>query len=299
MLKEDKNKQTKTCILALFLFILFLISLILLAGRLARIGEENRPSKVIVIDKASISKLDEIPPLDSEDANSNLTTDDLKENSVSNPETNVVDKNGIIWNESTHINIFSSTYKNGEQIITATSNNGEKIIAPGTNGSYVFEIKNTGNVAIDYTLETLSEIEPFNMQLPVEIRIKRYDGYWVTGNNGGWLKVNNSNLGNDKFTLGANKRSYYTLYWRWTYEGEDSLDTHLGNEALENDIMLRIKLNTFATENIDKNATGGISFSTGDMFNIGYYFAMAIISMFGIILVLLPKRKEKDKEEEN
>ena len=84
-----------------------------------------------------------------------------------------------VWGTNTQVEIFSVSYVNGEQIITVKSDNGDKVIAPGTENSYTFKLKNTGNVALDYTVEIDAYFTPADITIPITGRLNRYDGKWV------------------------------------------------------------------------------------------------------------------------
>ena len=60
----------------------------------------------------------------------------------------------VVWENETDIEIFKSEYVNGHNEITVLSSDGNGIIAPGTENSYTFNLKNNGNIAIDYTMNT-------------------------------------------------------------------------------------------------------------------------------------------------
>lgn len=86
-----------------------------------------------------------------------------------------------VWSTDTRVEIFHISYVNGEQVVTVNSDNGEKVIAPGTENSYTFKLKNTGNVALDYTVEVDAYFTPADISIPITGRLNRYDGVWIVG----------------------------------------------------------------------------------------------------------------------
>ena len=89
------------------------------------------------------------------------------------PGFEVVDENDVIWGEETKVEIFRTSYENGEGVITAKSDDGEKIVAPGTDNSYTFKLKNTGNVPVKYWLDVDAYITPGDKMIPIESRLNR------------------------------------------------------------------------------------------------------------------------------
>lgn len=81
-----------------------------------------------------------------------------------------------VWNTTTQVELLRVSYVNGEQVVTVKSENGDKVIAPGTENSYTFKLKNTGNVALDYTATLETKFSATNIEIPVTVRMNRYDG---------------------------------------------------------------------------------------------------------------------------
>lgn len=209
--------------------------------------------------------------------------------SVAAPSFEVFDSE-TVWGTDTNVELFRATYENGEQLVTVEGSNGEKVIAPGTTNTYVFKLKNTGNVALDYDVEVEAFFTPEEVEIPVESRIKRYDGEWMLGGEAHFDGVELMNGATDRATLGKGCYTYYTLEWQWPFEGDDALDTALGNLAKEQELLFTLKIKTTATESDDPNAEGGILAPyTGDsgantlMWGIlaGTAFIILIILIFG------------------
>lgn len=204
-----------------------------------------------------------------------------------------------VWNTDTQVEIFHVSYKNGENVITVNSDDGDKLIAPGTENSYTFKLKNTGNVALDYTVELDAYFTPQNIQIPITGRINRYDGKWIAGGKDAYAQVAELDAASDKATLGAGKYTYYTLDWVWPFErGEDELDTELGNLAVQQDLTFTIQIKTMATasDNPDDNS-GILPPYTGDDFNLVLWSALAVGSFIIMLILIIYQKKERKREQ--
>ena len=203
------------------------------------------------------------------------------------------DKN--VWGTNTQVEIFSVSYVNGEQIITVKSDNGDKVIAPGTENSYTFKLKNTGNVALDYTVEIDAYFTPADITIPITGRLNRYDGKWVVGGKDEYANVPVLDTATDSATLGAGKYTYYTLDWLWPFEsGDDELDTLLGNLATEQELTFTIVIKTTATESSNPNDDSGITPpQTGDNSNLTLWIVLAVSSFMMMLFLIFYQKKEK------
>jgi len=217
------------------------------------------------------------------------------------PDFEVSDDNGE-WQTQTEIELFNISYQNGEQNITVESNNGEQIIAPGTNCTYVFKLKNTGNVNLDYTVDLDAFFTPGQVKIPVNSRLLRYDGRWIVGDDDSFETVTELDSAHDSTTIGHGRYVYYTLEWEWPFEsGDDLLDTELGNMATKQDITFTVKIAT--TAQISPTTSGGIGIllpNTGDNSGLDMWLALAggslVVIMFLIIYIIIEKKREKDAQ---
>lgn len=208
------------------------------------------------------------------------------------------DGNGT-WEMQSTIEIFKITYENGEKVITVASDNEDKVIAPGTKNSYTFKLKNTSNVAMDYDLQVKTSVSPSNLEIPLEGKINRFDGKWIFGNKENYDVMNGFKMMSDSYTLGAGKFSYYTLDWQWPFDGNDELDTYLGNLSVDEEIVYAIEIHTVATASVDPNDDGGIQSTpnTGDNSQILLYAIIGGVA-FILILILIIKLKDEDEKDE-
>ena len=204
-----------------------------------------------------------------------------------------------VWTTDTKVDIFSVSYKNGGQEILVQSSNGDKVIAPGTENSYIFKFINTGNVALDYMMEVESLITPGDVEIPITLRLKRYDGTWIAGGKSKYLSAAEDVHIEDASTIGAGMYVYYTLDWKWPYEeGNDEFDTLLGDRATEEDLVFTLVIKTMATESADPNAQGGIPPKTGDDSSFIFWISLGGASLLAFVLILFSKEKEDRKKKE-
>lgn len=217
-----------------------------------------------------------------------------------NPGFMVIDENDVIWGTETEVEIFKVSYENGEGNVTVKSDNGEKVVAPGTENSYTFKLKNTGNVPVRYWLDIDAYITPGDNMIPIESRVNRYDGEWIVGGQKVWVDVPVLDAAEDAGTLGSGKYTYYTLDWRWPFEsGNDEYDTFLGNLAADGeDITITIVIKTVATATDDPGRDDGITPpDTGDNSIISLWIALAVGSVVLIMILLIFLYKEKKRSE--
>lgn len=209
-----------------------------------------------------------------------------------NPDSETSDES-IVWTTNTQVEIFRISYENGEQSITVKSDNGEAVIAPGTSNSYTFKLKNTGDVALDYTVTLDAYFAPGDAAIPVSCRLGRYDGRWVVGNSESYADAAALDAAQDQATLGAGKYVYYTLDWLWPFEsGNDEMDTMLGNLAEEQDLTFTIVIKTTGTESADPHADSGITPpKTGDTGKPELWIAIAVGAFFLILILIFYKRR--------
>ena len=200
-----------------------------------------------------------------------------------------------VWGTNTRVEIFSVSYVNGEQIITVKSDNGDKVIAPGTENSYTFKLKNTGDVALDYTAEIDAYFIPADIEIPITTRLNRYDGKWVVGGKDEYANVPVLDAAEDNGTLGVGKYTYYTLDWMWPFEsGDDELDTMLGNLATEQELIFTIVIKTTATESDNPYDDSGIEPPyTGDNTSLALWIVLAVFSFMMMLFLIFYQYKEK------
>ena len=209
-----------------------------------------------------------------------------------------------VWSTNTQVEIFRVSYVNGEHIVTVNSDNGEKIIAPGTENTYTFKLKNTGNCPLDYTVAVSAGFSPEHITIPIESKLNRYDGKWIVGGKNAYASVSALDAAADAATLGAGKYTYYTLEWIWPFEsGNDTLDTTLGNLATDEDLIFSVVIETTAMQNTNSSADNGIvpPPHMGDHAFVALWSWMAVGSLLLMVVMLffpIGEKRQKEVEEE-
>lgn len=201
-----------------------------------------------------------------------------------------------IWTNNTQLEIFKVSYKNGENTITALSKNGDKIVAPGTANDYSFVLNNTGDTAIDYTMNITAYISDNITSIPVQVKLKDYTGKYLVGSETAWQSILDLNNITDSAVLSAGYHATYTLGWQWPFEGDDAFDTLLGNMAEDEEYILTVQITTMATADAVADTGSGQPPKTGDSFNIILWSAIAVLSFFTMLLLLLWKRRDEKED---
>ena len=215
-----------------------------------------------------------------------------------NPSAMVYDDDRV-WTTNSKFEVFSISDENGEKKITVQSSDEDKVIAPGTEFSYVFKIKNTGNVALDNEVQVNAYITPDDVIIPITGRLSRYDGKWIAGDRENYAEVDELDLAADVTTIGAGKYAYYVLDWKWPFEsGDDELDTMLGDMSVTQEITFTLEVTTYSVESPDLGADGGIGApQTGDTSNLMLWLSLAIGALFILLILFFIDRKDRNKEE--
>lgn len=291
MEKREKRSNKWIWLIALLLFISVAITIFILVDRIVDFLPDDTGAIVLNPDG---------PDDDGGDDDGNSGENGGNENPVEPPKPGFeASDSKKIWTTNTKVDIFSVSYKNGEQEIYVQSSNGDKVIAPGTENSYIFKFKNTGNVALDYELDVEAYITPGDVKIPITLRLKRYDGTWVAGGKDKYLSATEGLQIDDASTIGAGMYVYYTLDWKWPYEGgNDELDTLLGDRATGEDLVFTLVLKTTATESLDPDAQGGIPPKTGDDSSSIFWISLGGSALLSFVLILFSKEKEDRKKKE-
>ncbi|MBQ4634702.1 MAG: hypothetical protein IJB71_05085 [Bacilli bacterium] len=275
-MEKEKNNKIFFNILAVILLFLILLTFLILIVRIGNFAP---------IDKNTIFLVEK---------NFRVATDDK-------------DK---IWDTKSDIDIFDSSITNKDEIVIVKSENGDNLIAPGTFNEYTFNLKNTGNIAIDYDVNMrailkINNVESSFENFPIVVRLKNYNGEYLLGNDETWLSIEEINDFLDQGILGVNNYAYYTLEWKWDGK-DDKLDTALGTSAVSNDIDLIVEISTSSTPAEKPSATGGIIQVDNDLINqetkiggtikvIPFTILIILIILISITLIIL-KRKNKVKK---
>ena len=219
--------------------------------------------------------------------------------------TQISDKKEI-WNMDTQIDIFQMAYSNEKGEIIVKSSNGDKVIAPGLQGTYEFQIKNIGNIAVDTKTIVSTEIEINNLEyenLPIEFRFIDYEGNILSGND--WISVDKFDECTSELTIGKNSYIYYMLDWRWKFDsGNDEFDTFLGNLSSNSTVKFTINIVSNAIQSEELDSLGGLALSDdmprtgGDIVPVPYIVLNLVILIINTILIVMHVIKRKKKKEE-
>lgn len=208
------------------------------------------------------------------------------------PGAHVEDKDGV-WEKQTQVDIFSSQYVNGENQTTVLSQNGEDIIAPGTVSIYQFCLYNDGNMAIKYNLDfsfqlTIDGVESNADAFPLSLRMKDTNGKYVMGNEEKWVNLKAGKVGDYDGVVGASSYEQFTLEIMWAFDGNDKIDTAIGNAAAKSDVDLKFQIDSYAEESGNPSAQGGVVISKDAINYNEYEFGGTIRwELFAILLALL------------
>lgn len=180
-----------------------------------------------------------------------------------NPSVETGDKDNI-WEMNENINIFKTSYENGEGKTTIISQDGTKVIAPGVETIYSFTMYNTGNMAVVYNVDIDFELrigkeKQTDYYFPLLVKLTTKTGEYLIGNEDEWINVDDATLNNHISELGAESYETFNLQLKWQFDGgNDELDTMYGDTSVEKGVSLTLKINTYAEEHIDPTAQGGI-----------------------------------------
>lgn len=183
----------------------------------------------------------------------------------------VDDEHGTSWSANTPVDIFSASYVNDRGEVTIASADGSKVCAPGFNSSYSFTLHNKADGAVSYEtnvsfLFTLGGIEDDRFEtLPILVRLFTSDNNgnvsYLVGDSETWKPLSDDLCGNYQLgVLGVESYQKFTLELWWPMEGNDDLDTLLGNLATESNgsAVVTMQISTYAERHSNSLAEGGI-----------------------------------------
>lgn len=142
----------------------------------------------------------------------------------------VSDDKNESWTQNTTIDLFANRTGIGP----------ERKLAPGSEGSYEFQIANGNDFNVYYTI-TIEKGANQQYLLPLRYRLKA-EGEHVSGNTDTWLTA--EQLKDSKVDLASKGTCRYLLEWQWPYEGgNDELDTLIGmSDHLEYELVVKIRI---------------------------------------------------------
>lgn len=203
-----------------------------------------------------------------------------------------------VWQGETEVELFRLSYRNEAGEVTVHSRDGKKLLAPGTSNLYRFELKNTGDVSLDYTMEIEAYFSAAEHAIPVEFRVTDWQGEYLVGSAETMADVTALNGVRQSGTVAAGNVYPCTLEWAWPYEsGNDEYDTMLGDLASEEDLTLTIVIRTVASGSTDPDRPGGAP-DTGDTSQVALLAGVMVASLAGVLVLLLLRRRKDDHEED-
>lgn len=244
------------------------------------------------------------------------------------PGFSVEDKEQV-WGTETSFDLFKNEYYGIGRDITVESEDGSRLIAPGTESEYTFNLKNTGNVAMDYSVKLDVQLDMAGEEVsleefPLGVRLRHYSGEYLLGDGEHWASVGELEQYLAEDTLSVNNYAWYTVEWKWLFEEDiiddhdrlqlnvgDALDTLLGNVSSETPVSLSASITTKAQPSANADAIGGVDMyadGEGALNNnqIGGRIRLwPLIVLFILIAIVAAamgyywaKNKKKRKEEE-
>ncbi len=135
---------------------------------------------------------------------------------------------GLTWDTETSVDLFKTTYTDAEGKVSVESSNGDKVIAPGTANDYIFTIKNTGNISLDYSLSIEGIFKVSDEYLPFFVRLRAGDE-WLVGGEDTWVHVDELDDVFAKRTLGRGKSDNFVFEWQWPYASGNDSDKLIGD----------------------------------------------------------------------
>ena len=225
-----------------------------------------------------------------------------------------VEDNAQVWTTDTEIELFKISYKNNKGEVTVKSANKDKVIAPGTDGSYTFDLRNTSKQSADYKVWVETTITSNITGMPLQTRMSGANG-WLLGSKNQWEDASKLDGITTTETLDAGKTAQYKIYWQWPFEqGKDEEDTNLGNLSVNQEFTYNVVIHTLTTATTDENNHNKHpnteikptkkpvniieAIKTGDTAQIMKWAMILGLSAMIILILLLWKRKKQKEEEQ-
>lgn len=211
-----------------------------------------------------------------------------------------------VWETETAIELFKSEYKNKDGKVTVKSADGKHVIAPGTEGQYTFDIKNTSDTPANYKIWVEANLSSNIEGVPIQTRMSGQNG-WLLGSKNNWKQATALDGVTTKETIGSGKTAEYTIYWQWPFEqGDDKADTDLAEASVDQEMSYTVTIHTMAAASTtpDKNPSETTKrkyfvrgVKAGDTAQILTWAILLGLSA-GILLLILLLKKRKNKEEQ-
>lgn len=139
--------------------------------------------------------------------------------------------------------VFKAYYDENGEVTVQSSSLDENVIAPGTTNSVTFKVQNDTKRVFYYTIVMNATFSNSEVELPIDVSLKRYDGAYIYGSSAENNAIGDFKNVKEEYALKPDRYSYYTFEWEWPFEqGNDELDTLLGNMAVDEPLTLTIDL---------------------------------------------------------
>ena len=295
---KSNRKFSNVIIIAVILILCAATSVALLFGRMVRYTQTEFENIIPLL--GTSSKMPNAPA-DATVAAQNASSGTGNLSNISSGGENM--EGHPEFHMSAEAEIFKLSYdETGKTTVIGAQGNTDKLIAPGTTNQYHFTLENSGDVALDYTMSMEAYITGTDEIIPVKARVWDYTNKYLLGSEEEMNDVLELNTVSEEGVLGAGRYAAYTLEWEWPFEqGNDEFDTMLGNMAVDDDLVLTVKINTTAEYDEDpanKNV-GQLVPQTGDDSSLEVLWLILAASVVGIFLVFIIDRKSKKKNGEN
>ena len=226
-MNDDKNKIINI-ILGIVIIILIIIIILLLFFRKG--NEILKPSGNIDIFEITCTNNCDSNKTDKEDDKDEEKKKQEQQAQIENEikeNFSVLNKNGVTWDSTKELNIFSNPMFEMKERI-----------APESSNIYQFIVRNNTIYNLNYDL---SFIEENDMNIDMKYRLKKNDKY-VVGSEEEWVKYTELNL--NKISLKSKTSDTYYLEWKW-FSGEN--DTAIGEAG---NVEYALKINIKAEQDI-------------------------------------------------
>ncbi len=224
------------------------------------------------------------------------------------PDYNIVtDPDGNeIWEFESSIDLFKSSYVNEFGEVTVDSNDGTQVVAPGTSNIFVFSLKNSGNISMDFVMKLEGLFELSDYKLPFQVRL-RSENKWLIGDHSTWVDVDELELVEVKNTIDRGKYLVYILEWQWPFETDsendkilaDLNDTIIGNQGSLTDLQFCLSINTKAqiTEGAQPYNQNGLLMIT-EIVPKGLLYTLLILLIIILLILIFFFSKKRKKEDD-
>ncbi len=216
------------------------------------------------------------------------------------------------WETSTSVDLFKTYYTDAEGNVTVQSLDGRNIIAPGTSNTYEFNVKNTGNISLDYTLNLEGVFKISEHHLPFYVRLSQGER-WLVGGENEWVHADMMKTLVEKATLPVGETATYVFEWQWPYESDDESqqlindlndtlisadlnDTNIGSVAVDANTDFHLNISTTAV--VTPDAVAVMADGTGvvqELIFVIVMLALILLSAALLAVTLVRARKRGGK----